>query len=55
MNHPHEDVRRRNVRVLYFYMKGITRKQLAIRFRITYELVKKITRGIERRAHLRDD
>lgn len=53
MNYPNAGIRRRNERLIIFYHSGISRKQLALRFRLTYELVKKILCKIERRRYPR--
>lgn len=49
MNIPHAEVKRRNDRVIVMYIRGYTRKQLAYRFKISYDSVKKIIYMIDRR------
>lgn len=50
MNQVRPAVTRRNQRIIFFYKLGLTRKNLAYRFRLNYEVVKKIIQGIERRS-----
>jgi uncharacterized protein (DUF433 family) len=50
VNTPRRDIEIRNAKIIVYYTIGLTRKQLARKYHLTYDCIKKILRYVERRA-----